>query len=184
MTNRTTRRIFIGAATAASAMRVWGANDRINLAIVGLGGRGTGHLNIYSRLPDVRVSGLCDVNQAAREKAQATLTKNAGETAKQYEDMREAFADPDIEAVSIATPNHWHALCGIWAMQASVRSSKGSRPLSARERTQSRPSKKAVKANSRSRTPPSSLSMNNTMHRSSATWRTTTLTSHWRPALT
>ena len=83
MTNRTTRRIFIGAATAASAMRVWGANDRINLAIVGLGGRGTGHLNIYSRLPDVRVSGLCDVNQAAREKAQATLTNNAGETAKQ-----------------------------------------------------------------------------------------------------
>ena len=118
MTNRTTRRIFIGAATAASAMRVWGANDRINLAIVGLGGRGTGHLNIYSRLPDVRVSGLCDVNQAAREKAQATLTKNAGETAKQYEDMREAFADPDIEAVSIATPNHWHALSAIWAMKA------------------------------------------------------------------
>lgn len=109
----------MGAAAAASAMRVWGANDRINVAIVGLGGRGTGHLNIYSRLPEARVTGLCDVNQAAREKAQATLTKNTnGETAKEYEDMREAFADPSIEAVSIATPNHWHALSAIWAMKA------------------------------------------------------------------
>ena len=43
---------------------------RINVAIVGLGGRGTSHLNIYSRLPDARVAGLCDVDQAAREKAQ------------------------------------------------------------------------------------------------------------------
>ena len=83
MPNQTTRRFFMGAAAAASAMRVWGANDRINLAVVGLGGRGSGHLNIYSRLPEVRVAGLCDVNQAAREKAQAALTKNAGETAKQ-----------------------------------------------------------------------------------------------------
>jgi predicted dehydrogenase len=118
MPNNTTRRFFIGAAAAASAMRVWGANDRINIAIVGLGGRGTSHLNIYSRLPEVRVAGLCDINQAAREKAQATLTKSNGETAKQYEDMREAFADPNIEAVSIATPNHWHALSAIWAMKA------------------------------------------------------------------
>ena len=118
MTNRTTRRIFIGAATAASAMRVWGANDRINVAIIGLGGRGMGHLNVYSQLPEARVAGLCDVNQAARERAQARLTKNAGETAKQYEDMREAFADSGIDAVSSATPNHWHALTAIWAMQA------------------------------------------------------------------
>ncbi len=118
MPNNTTRRFFIGAATAASAMRVWGANDRINVGIVGLGGRGTSHLNIYSRLPEAHVVGLCDVNQAARERSQATLTKNTGEKAKEYEDMRDAFADPNIEAVSIATPNHWHALSAIWAMKA------------------------------------------------------------------
>jgi predicted dehydrogenase len=118
MTNSTTRRIFIGAATAASAMRVWGANDRINVGIVGLGGRGRNHLNGYSRLPEARVVGLCDVNQAARERAQAILKKNTGETAKEYGDMRDAFADPNIEAVSIATPNHWHALSTIWAMKA------------------------------------------------------------------
>jgi predicted dehydrogenase len=118
MSNKTTRRIFIGAAAAASATRVWGANDRINVAIVGIGGRGTNHLNIYSKLPDAKVTGLVDVNQAAREVAQATLVKNTGEKAKEYRDMREAFADPGVDAVSIATPNHWHALASIWAMNA------------------------------------------------------------------
>ena len=47
----TSRRFFLGAATAAAATRVWGANDKINVAIVGLGGRGTNHLNIYSGWP-------------------------------------------------------------------------------------------------------------------------------------
>ena len=118
MSNGSTRRFFLGAASAASAMRVWGANERVSVAIVGLGGRGSNHLSIYSRLPEARVVGLCDVNQAAREKAQATLLKNTGEKAKEFEDMRDAFADPKVEAVSIATPNHWHALAAIWAMKA------------------------------------------------------------------
>lgn len=108
----------MGAAAAASAMRVWGANDRVAVAIVGLGGRGGNHLGIYSKLPQARVVGLCDVNQAAREKSQATLFKNTGEKAKEFTDMREAFGDSSVEAVSIATPNHWHALASIWAMKA------------------------------------------------------------------
>jgi predicted dehydrogenase len=118
MSINTTRRIFLGAATAAAASRVWGANDRINVVIVGLGGRGTSHLNIYSKLADAKVAGLCDVNQAAREKAQATLLRNTGEKAKEFVDMRQAFADPTVDAVSIATPNHWHALATIWALNA------------------------------------------------------------------
>src|SRR5438128_4604676 len=118
MMKSASRRFFLGAATAAAATRVWGANDRINVAIVGLGGRGTNHLNIYSKLPEARVGGLCDVDQAARERAQGTLVKNTGAKAKEFEDMREAFSDPSIEAVSIATPNHWHALAAIWAMKA------------------------------------------------------------------
>ncbi|HMJ61196.1 MAG TPA: Gfo/Idh/MocA family oxidoreductase, partial [Bryobacteraceae bacterium] len=118
MTNRTSRRFFLGAATAAAASRIWGANDRINVAIVGLGGRGSSHLKIYSNLPEARVVGLCDINQAARERAQATLLKNTGEKAKEFEDMRQAFADSEVQAVSIATPNHWHALAAIWAMRA------------------------------------------------------------------
>src|SRR5438874_3176839 len=118
MSHATSRRFFLGAATAAAATRVWGANDRLNIAIVGLGGRGTNHLNIYSRLAEARVAGLCDVDQAAREKAQATLVKNTSEKAKEFEDMRAVFADPTVDAVSIATPNHWHALATIWACKA------------------------------------------------------------------
>ncbi len=118
MSQATTRRFFLGAATAAAATRVWGANDRVNVAIVGLGGRGTNHLNIYARLPEARVVGLCDIDQSARERAQATLFKITGEKAKEFEDMRQAFADSTVEAVSIATPNHWHALAAIWAMKA------------------------------------------------------------------
>jgi predicted dehydrogenase len=118
MSHVTSRRFFLGAATAAAATRVWGANDKVNVAIVGLGGRGTNHLNIYSRLPEARVAAICDIDQAAREKANATLLKNTGDKAKEFEDMREAFADSGVEAVSIATPNHWHALAAIWAMKA------------------------------------------------------------------
>ena len=67
----------MGAATALAASRVWGANDKINIGIVGLGGRGTNHLDFYSlHIPEARIAGLCDINQAARETAQARLQKN------------------------------------------------------------------------------------------------------------
>ena len=112
------RAFFLGAASAASALRVLGANDKVNLAIVGLGGRGSAHLNTYLRISQARVAGLCDVNQAAREKAQATIARASAEKAREFEDMRETFADKSIDAVSIATPNHWHALASIWAMKA------------------------------------------------------------------
>ncbi|HEV3198089.1 MAG TPA: Gfo/Idh/MocA family oxidoreductase [Bryobacteraceae bacterium] len=118
MSQTTSRRFFLGATTALAATRVLGANDNVNVAIIGLGGRGSNHLDIYSKLPGARVVGLCDINQAAREKAQAALAKNGGEKAKEFEDMRQAYADPEVEAVSIATPNHWHALAAIWAMKA------------------------------------------------------------------
>ena len=118
MSDPTTRRFFLGALTAASAVRVWGANDKVNIGIVGLGGRGSSHLNTYTGLSEAQVVGLCDVNQAAREKAQATLARKSLEKAQEFEDMRQMFADPKVEAVSIATPNHWHALSAIWAMKA------------------------------------------------------------------
>jgi predicted dehydrogenase len=104
--------------TAASAVRVWGANDKINVGVVGLGGRGSNHLDTYSRMPEARVAAICDINQAARETGQARLQKAGSEKAKEFEDMRQLFADNTVEAVSIATPNHWHALAAIWAMKA------------------------------------------------------------------
>jgi predicted dehydrogenase len=112
------RTFFQGAAAALSAARVIGANDRINVGLIGIGGRGTAHLNAYIKISDCQVAALCDVNQAARERAQARLQNATSMKAKEYKTMRELFADKEIDAVSIATPNHWHALATIWACQA------------------------------------------------------------------
>lgn len=119
MSEMTRRSFFQGAALAASATRVLGANDRLHIGIVGLGGRGSAHIGYYSKIEEARIVGLCDVNQAARERAVTRVKSIAsGAQTKEYTDMREMFADKDIDAVSIATPNHWHSLATIWACQA------------------------------------------------------------------
>jgi predicted dehydrogenase len=107
-------------ATALSLQtsRILGANDRVEIAVVGVGGRGTGHLNEYAKLPDCRIAGVCDVNQAAQERAVALVERLTGHKPKVFSDMRKLYEDKEIQAVSIATPNHWHALATIWACQA------------------------------------------------------------------
>ncbi|MBI3683120.1 MAG: Gfo/Idh/MocA family oxidoreductase, partial [Acidobacteria bacterium] len=116
------RRQFVQAAAAAVAtarIPIMGANDRVQLGIVGLGGRGTDHINYYSTLTsDARIAAVCDVNQAARERAIAAIRGKGGGEVKEYGDMRALFESKEIDAVSIATPNHWHALAAIWACQA------------------------------------------------------------------
>jgi predicted dehydrogenase len=122
MAPSSTRRHFIytaGAAmTAAQATSAYGANDRIRVGIVGLGGRGGDHIGFFSSAPKCQVSAVCDVDQAARERATARL-QSAGEGKPlEYIDMREMFSRKDLDAVSIPLPNHWHALATIWACQA------------------------------------------------------------------
>jgi predicted dehydrogenase len=116
------RRDFVkvaAAAIATSSFPILGANDRVNIGLVGLGGRGNDHMEFYQNLKsDCRIAAVCDVNQAARERAVARLTKEAGAAPKEYPDMRAMFESKDVDAVSIATPNHWHALATIWACQA------------------------------------------------------------------
>lgn len=118
----TPRRQFMKAATAAIATAqfpILGANDRINVGQVGLGGRGRDHVGFYSSLDaECRIAAVCDVNQAARERGQAQVRKLKGYDPKTYDDMRAMFESKDIDAVSITTPNHWHALATIWACQA------------------------------------------------------------------
>ncbi len=122
MESTTRRNLMKGAAAAAvinSPMsRVLGANDRVNIAVVGAGGRGTNHLQEYVKIAGARVAAVVDVNQAAQEKAVALVEKATGEKPKTYYDMRDAYADKSIDAVSIATPNHWHVLSALWAVQA------------------------------------------------------------------
>lgn len=115
-----TRRTFVqlSALTALSSTRVIGANDRINVAIVGLGGRGRYHVGAYAKQPGAHIQAICDVDQASLERGQALANKATGETPKAYKDMKEVFADKDVHAVSLPLPNHWHALAAIWACQA------------------------------------------------------------------
>ncbi len=112
------RRTFLAASAAFSLGRVLGANDKVNVGIVGIGGRGNDHITNYAALPGARIAALCDVNQAALEKGQATVKKLTGEEPKGFSDMRRMFEDKSIDAVSITTPNHWHALSTIWACEA------------------------------------------------------------------
>ena len=116
-----TRRSVVGcaAAIATSQFPILGANDRVNVGQIGIGGRGRNHLDYYAALdPDARIAAVCDVNQAGRERGVAQIQKLKGYAPKQYEDMRAMFESKDIDAVSITTPNHWHALSTIWACQA------------------------------------------------------------------
>jgi predicted dehydrogenase len=106
------------ALTAAEAGRVMGANDRIAVAVVGLGGRGREHLRFYSRIPGCEITSVCDVDQAARERSVAVVERTSGKKPKSAVDMREVFADKSVDAVSLAMSNHWHALSTIWACQA------------------------------------------------------------------
>ena len=89
----------------------------VNVAVVGFHGRGMDHIKGYSKLRGVRIAALCDVNKTYLEK-QAGELKKAGIEAKTYQDIRKLLEDKSIDAISIATPNHWHSLAGIWAMQA------------------------------------------------------------------
>ena len=122
MDSKPARRQFVKAAAAAIATArfpILGANERIQVGIVGLGGRGTNHMDFYGTLDaESRIAAVCDVNQTARERAVARIQKAKGYSPKDYDEMRAMFESKDIDAVSIATPNHWHALAAIWACQA------------------------------------------------------------------
>jgi predicted dehydrogenase len=112
-----TRRSFL--AGAAAAARVPGANDRINLGFIGVGGRGGGHLRALTaqseQKADVQVLAVCDVYARHRDKARQTAHLESKDV---YNDYRELLARSDIDAVVISTPDHWHAPMAIDAMAA------------------------------------------------------------------
>src|ERR1700681_2358062 len=111
------RRTFI-LAGGVLAKRAFGANDRVNVAIVGVGSRGRNHVTSYLKLPGARLAALCDVDTAQTERGSAMVEEATGEKPKIYQDLRKLYDDKDIDAVSIATSNHWHALAAVCACQA------------------------------------------------------------------
>ena len=88
------------------------------MGVVGVGGQGGGHINYFNKLDGVRVVAICDADKAHVEKRAGAFEKNNNAKLKTYMDVREMLDDKDIDAVSTATPNHWHSLVSIWACQA------------------------------------------------------------------
>ena len=94
--------------------RVFGANDRVRVAVCGLRSRGKEHLDAFGRMPNVEVAALCDVDESVLNKRRGGVSGSP----RSFTDVRRLLEDSSIDAVSIATPNHWHALIAIWACQA------------------------------------------------------------------
>jgi predicted dehydrogenase len=107
----------------AADSRVLGANDDVRIAIVGvgssvkIGGQGKTEIRNFGRIPGVRIVALCDVDRAHLD-AEVEKFKQRNEKVEAYTDVRRLLENKDIDAVSITTPNHWHALATVWACQA------------------------------------------------------------------
>lgn len=119
----TTAGIAVGgmSLSAKSYRNVQGANDRINVAVIGIRGQGGTHINSFCSMKatkNVHVTTLCDVDEQYFEPKSKVVVEKTGVTPKTVWDMRRVFEDKDVHAVSFATPNHWHALGTIWACQA------------------------------------------------------------------
>jgi predicted dehydrogenase len=117
------RRYFLTTAAAAAASvagkRLTAApSDTVRVACVGLRGRGKDHIRGYSNLPGVEIVAMCDVDESVLNERAAGLEKTGKKKPQTYTDLRKLLENKDIDAISIATPNHWHALQTIWACQA------------------------------------------------------------------
>jgi hypothetical protein len=109
---------FTIAGTKASA-RVLGANERFRIGVCGLNGRGQSHANAYAGMDNVELAYVIDPDENVQKRAAARFAEKAkGYTVKGVKDVREALADKTLDAISVATPNHWHSLMVIWAAQA------------------------------------------------------------------
>jgi predicted dehydrogenase len=115
------RRYFFGTAFGALAprrLRAAQASDQVNIAIVGVGGRGRALLGDFAKVPGVNVRYLVDADQASLEKAMAVV-RNLGLPAPQtVVDMRRVLEAKNVDAVTVATPDHWHASAAILACDA------------------------------------------------------------------
>lgn len=106
--------VLAGATTALGAARAVGANDRVRLGCIGLGNRGDQVLDAFLKQPDAEVVAVCDLSQAYLDFA----AKKTGGSPRQFKDYRQLLAMKEVDAVVIATPDHWHALQTIQACQA------------------------------------------------------------------
>ncbi len=120
------RRHFLAAGPVAAGAVLWGANrawaganNRVRIAVVGIHGMGQNHIKELGALPDVEIAALCDVDETLFPGViEKHFTQNNRPKPKTYTDLRKLYEDREIDAVTVVTPNHWHALAAIWAIQA------------------------------------------------------------------
>lgn len=126
MPSQITRRSFLTRAALAGAAvslpaRIYsqapGANSDIRIGVIGFNGRGQSHISAYTGMKGVRLVALCDVDNNVLEKGVKQLQAKNIEV-KTFRDMRKMLDSGEVDAISIATPNHWHSLAGIWGLQA------------------------------------------------------------------
>ena len=104
----------LASATALSGTRVVGANERVNIGLIGCGGRGRADASFLRQVPNVNLAAVCDVYTPHAEAAQTW----AGAGCRSYGDFRSLLEQRDIDAVLVATPDHWHAAITVLACQA------------------------------------------------------------------
>src|SRR5438132_8748319 len=94
------------------------ANDTLHVAMIGVHGQGSSDITGYAGKHNCIVTTVCDCDQAVIGKAMAAAEKAQSKTPKYEQDIRRVLDDKSIDIISIATPNHWHALAAIWGLQA------------------------------------------------------------------
>jgi len=107
--------------SSKSYASIIGANERINIAVIGIHSRGTSHIDAWCKLKDshnVRLKTLCDTDEQFFSSSSKMVIDKGGEKPLTEWDLRKVLDDQEINGVSFATPNHWHALGTIWAYQA------------------------------------------------------------------
>jgi predicted dehydrogenase len=105
------------AQSAASANRTPGSNSDIRVAVVGVRAQGAGHMKTYYQMPGARLVAICDADAEILQQRAADAAKE-GINVATYLDYRKLLEDSGVDAVVIATPNHWHSLMTIWALEA------------------------------------------------------------------
>jgi hypothetical protein len=98
--------------------RAQSPNDTIRVAVLGVNGRGREHLDVLAKQPGVQVTALCDPDEKILATRAKAVEEKQGRPVATATDMRRIFDRDDVDAVTVATPNHWHSLATIWACQA------------------------------------------------------------------
>ena len=122
-----TRRTFLKTSAAATAIAAapmyvpksaFGANDKIRMAVLGVHGRGKSHIRGFQEQENVEIVTFCDPDKNVLQERAKSFQETYGKKVKLEQDLRKVLDDKKIDAISIASPNHWHSLSTIWACQA------------------------------------------------------------------